>query len=484
MKRKLLSLLLALALLLTLLPQAATTTRAAATSGSCGDNLTWSYNSSSGLLTISGQGYMSYYSDPEYGDPAPWYEYRGKIKSVSLPSGLTGIGSYAFYKCTALSAVTFPSNLKEIGWSAFEGCTGLKSVTIPNTVTEIEWDAFAGCTSLSSVTLPSGLLEIRGSTFENCKALASITIPTSVKTVDTSAFAGCSSLRTVVLPKNVEKLGFWAFDECSSLKSLVVRNPACKVHCYMKDEDLVNGKWVVSYESTITDPLGTNAKMIIYGPHDASKENAAMMKETTTYDDWRVTDGYRYIENCAKTYGNTFYATNVFSDVKEGKFYEIPVAWAYGKGITSGKDDTHFAPNETCTRAQVVTFLWNAMGKPKATITTCPFVDVKPGKFYYDAMLWALQTGVTSGKDDTHFAPNETCTRAQVVTFLWNAMGKPNPTLTSCPFVDVKPGKFYYNAMLWALEKGITSGIDATHFGPNETCTRGQVVTFLYNTLT
>jgi hypothetical protein len=130
-----------------------------------------------------------------------------------------------------------------------------------------------------------------------------------------------------------------------------------------------------------------------------------MIKETSTYDDWRVTYGYRYIENCAKTYGNTFYATNVFSDVKEGKFYEIPVAWAYGKGITSGKDDTHFAPNETCTRAQVVTFLWNAMGKPKATITTCPFVDVKPGKFYYDAMLWALQTGVTSGKDDTHFAP-------------------------------------------------------------------------------
>jgi hypothetical protein len=178
-------------------------------------------------------------------------------------------------------------------------------------------------------------------------------------------------------------------------------------------------------------------------------------------------------------------ADNPFTDNKAGKFYYGPVLWAYYHipQITSGLSETEFGPKNTCTRAQVVTFLWNAAGKPEPSITESPFVDTKPGKFYYKAMLWALETGVTSGKDDTHFAPNETCTRGQVVTFLWNAQGKPEPTITECPFVDVKPGKYYYNAMLWALETGVTSGKDDTHFAPNETCTRGQVVTFLYNTL-
>jgi 5''-nucleotidase/2'',3''-cyclic phosphodiesterase and related esterases len=200
-----------------------------------------------------------------------------------------------------------------------------------------------------------------------------------------------------------------------------------------------------------------------------------------------------YIENVLtdKTVGAEYakpqgrIRVNRFVDVERGKFYFEPILWAVSQDppVTSGKDATHFGPKDTCTRGQVVTFLWNAMGQPKPTITDCPFVDVKEGKYYYEAMLWALETGVTSGKDDAHFAPNETCTRGQVVTFLWNAMGKPEPTLTDCPFVDVKPGKYYYNAMLWALETGVTSGLDDTHFGPNETCTRGQVVTFLYNAL-
>ncbi|MBQ6159714.1 MAG: S-layer homology domain-containing protein [Oscillospiraceae bacterium] len=188
------------------------------------------------------------------------------------------------------------------------------------------------------------------------------------------------------------------------------------------------------------------------------------------------TAGFSYFQ--AKNY-------NPFEDVLEGKFYYEPVLWAYYHNpfpITSGIDDTHFGPKNTCTRGQVVRFLWNAVGQPEPTITECPFVDVKPGKYYYDAVLWALETGVTSGKDETHFAPNETCTRGQVVRFLWNAIGQPEPVSTECPFVDVKPGKYYFDAMLWALENGITSGIDASRFGPNETCTRGQVVTFLYYT--
>ena len=109
-----------------------------------------------------------------------------------------------------------------------------------------------------------------------------------------------------------------------------------------------------------------------------------------------------------------------------------------------------------------------------------PFEDVSEDDYYYDAVLWAVKNNITSGTDETHFAPRESCTRAQVVTFLWRAMDEPEPETTKNPFVDVKEDKYYYKAVLWAAEKGITSGIDETHFAPKSSCTRAQVVTFLY----
>ena len=174
-----------------------------------------------------------------------------------------------------------------------------------------------------------------------------------------------------------------------------------------------------------------------------------------------------------------------FVDVPLGKYYFEPVVWAYfhDPRITGGTDATHFSPNQTCTRGQVVSFLWNAMGKPEPDTTNNPFVDVIESKYYYKPVLWAVEQGITKGADDTHFNPNGKCTRAQVVSFIWNALGKPEPSSTDNPFVDVKESKYYYKPVLWAVEQGITKGVDATHFGPNQTCTRGQVVTFLYNTL-
>ena len=174
---------------------------------------------------------------------------------------------------------------------------------------------------------------------------------------------------------------------------------------------------------------------------------------------------------------------NPFTDVKDGKYYYNAVLWAISQDppVTNGTSETTFSPNNTCTRGQVVTFIWNAMGKPEPDLSDNPFVDVKDGKFYYKAVLWAYQNGVTSGADATHFNPNGQCTRAQVVTFLWNAAGKPEPKTNNNPFQDVKEGKFYTKAVLWAVENGITSGMSADTFGTNNTCTRGQVVTFLFN---
>ena len=171
--------------------------------------------------------------------------------------------------------------------------------------------------------------------------------------------------------------------------------------------------------------------------------------------------------------------TNPFVDVKSDAYYYDAVMWAVQNGITGGKDATHFAPNETCTRAQAVTFLWRAAGSPAPKSTVNPFVDMKPGAYYYDAVLWAVENGITKGTTDTTFSPNATCSRAQIVTFLWRSQKSPAAGTVN-PFTDVAAGTYYNNAVLWAVENSITGGTTATTFSPNNNCTRAQIVTFLY----
>ena len=170
---------------------------------------------------------------------------------------------------------------------------------------------------------------------------------------------------------------------------------------------------------------------------------------------------------------------NPFADVTEGSFYYDAVLWAVGNGITTGADDRHFLPEAICQRASVVTFLWRAAGCPEPETTVNPFVDVTEGDFYYKAVLWALENGITTGIDGTHFAPYAPCSRAQVVTFLWRAEGCPAAEAVN-PFVDVTEGEWYYDAVLWALENSVTTGMSDSIFGVENICNRAQIVTFLY----
>ncbi|MBQ3355577.1 MAG: leucine-rich repeat protein [Clostridia bacterium] len=172
---------------------------------------------------------------------------------------------------------------------------------------------------------------------------------------------------------------------------------------------------------------------------------------------------------------------NPFRDVKENEFYYDAVLWAVNAKpqVTAGTSDTTFSPNDTCTRAQVVTFLWRAKGCPEPKSTDNPFTDVSATDYYFKAVLWAKENDVTAGTSATTFSPNAGCTRAQVVTFLWRAEGQPKPTSSANPFKDVTGG-YYYDAVLWAVEKKITAGTSDTTFSPDNTCTRGQIVTFLY----
>ncbi|MGN0335452.1 MAG: S-layer homology domain-containing protein [Lachnospiraceae bacterium] len=168
-----------------------------------------------------------------------------------------------------------------------------------------------------------------------------------------------------------------------------------------------------------------------------------------------------------------------FEDVNEDDFFYNAVLWAVENEITNGWTDTTFAPDETCTRAQIVTFLHRAAGTPEATAEVA-FDDVEEGSYYADAVAWAVENEITNGWTDTTFAPNETCTRAQVVTFLHRAAGTPAATADAA-FDDVEEGAYYAEAVAWAVENKVTNGVTETTFEPHRACTRGEIVTFLYN---
>ena len=171
--------------------------------------------------------------------------------------------------------------------------------------------------------------------------------------------------------------------------------------------------------------------------------------------------------------------TGVFVDVATGSYYEDAVDWAVENGITKGTDNTHFSPDGICTRAQAATFLWRAAGSPKPETRTMPFTDVPAGSYYYDAVLWAVENGITKGTSNTTFSPNMTCTRAQIVTFLWRSEKSPAAG-TANLFVDVKSTVYYADAVLWAVKEDITKGTTNTTFSPDADCTRAQIVTFLW----
>ena len=183
------------------------------------------------------------------------------------------------------------------------------------------------------------------------------------------------------------------------------------------------------------------------------------------------------VEAMFKAAGN-----NPFTDVPAGSYYEDAVIWAVGKGITSGTSAVTFDPNGNCTRAQAVTFLWRAAGSPAAKSKVMPFTDVPSGSYYYDAVLWAMEQGITKGTSDTAFSPDATCTRAQIVTFLWRANGSPAVSGNSA-FTDVAADAYYAAAVTWAEKNGVTGGIGGGLFGSNNNCTRAQIVTFLYRSV-
>lgn len=173
---------------------------------------------------------------------------------------------------------------------------------------------------------------------------------------------------------------------------------------------------------------------------------------------------------------------NPFADVSASNYYYNAVQWAVKNGTTGGTSATTFSPDAPCTRAQAVTFLWRAAGSPAPSSTEMPFADVPTDAYYYNAVLWAVENGITGGTSTTTFSPDAPCSRGQIVAFLWRSKQSPMVAAEN-PFMDVNAADYYHNAVLWAAENSITGGTGANTFSPDAPCTRAQIVTFLYRAL-
>lgn len=252
---------------------------------------------------------------------------------------------------------------------------------------------------------------------------------------------------------------------------------------------------------SVTTPGKTENGTVTVSPRSAEKGDTVTItvKPDSGYrlDDLTVTDKngkelkltdkgngkYTFTMPASKVEVNATFVKEVeispFSDVSTSAYYYEAVKWAQEKGITSGIGNGLFGPNQPCTRAQIVTFLWRAAGSPEPK-TMSSFADVSTDAYYAKAVAWAVENGITTGTGDGKFSPDATCTRAQSVTFLFRAIGK--LVDSKAEFSDVLTDSYYANAVAWAVENGVTNGIGDGLFGPDNSCTRAQIVTFLYRT--
>lgn len=356
---------------------------------------------------------------------------RGRT-TASVQEGTERIGDYAFFYCRALEEVSLPDTLKAIGANSFAICDSLTEVSIPSGVETIGESAFSSNAALTKLTLPNTVKEIGAKAFLNT-GLVTLEIPDSVQSLGAQALAYNTALTSVTIPSSVTQLGTELF---------------------------LNSDSVTVYTDS------TNAAIYAY-----AKANGVAVKTTGSHSGGGQSGGGSKGSGSVQT-------GVVFTDVPSDAYYYDAVAWAVKNGITTGTGAAAFSPDDACTRAQMVTFLWRAAGSPAPKTAVNPFEDVSAGAYYYDAVLWAVEQGITVGTSAAAFDPDATVTRGQTVTFLYRAAG--SPAAAEHSFLDVGGADYYDAAVGWAASEGITTGTGENQFSPDADCTRGQIVTFLY----
>lgn len=329
--------------------------------------------------------------------------------------------------------------------------SGVKSATIPAKVVKAATEANGG--EGLKVVLPTGSVALDATALASVKKDDDVTV--SVEKV------AANTLTETQQQKLADKLDTAVVVDVNVLVNGV------------KQSNFNGGKITVSFPYTPKAGEDTSKLTIWY-----IKDNGSIEDVGGHYD--AATKSFVFDTTHLSQYVMIFDADkNSFTDVASSDYFYDAVAWAVKNGITSGKTSTAFDPDGICTRAEAVTFLWRASGSPEPTSTSCPFVDALKSAYYYKAVLWATEKGITIGTSATTFSPDVTVSRGQAMTFLWRTAGKPAQTAAD-PFTDIKSGMYYEPAILWAVSKSITTGTSTTTFAPDAGCTRAHIVTFLY----
>ena len=454
------------------------------------------------------------------------------MKEVSLSDTVTEISRWAFWGCERIESLVIPNSVINIEVGAFGNCTGLKNLVIGDGLSELTFDpsdyvaktVFYNCKNLESITIGRGVKDISASHFPGCDRLETVTILNPSCTIEYDKNTLGVPGQTVIYGYKDSTAEYYAKAFAYTFVPIeephvhsytdTVTPPTCTEQGYTTHTCECGDSYTDSYVPALghdwNAPTYTWAEdnSTATATHTCKRDEAHTETETVsttfeitkeaTYDAEGEIVYTAVFENAAFVTQTKTVTTpklekpddpkpdNPFTDLAEGAYYYDAVLWAVNTSpqIAAGTSATTFSPNAACTRAQVVTFLWRAAGAPEPTGADCHFTDLKADDYYFKAVLWAVEQNVTAGTSASTFSPEATCTRGQIVTFLWRFEKEPEAASASNPFTDVKPGAYYEKAVLWAAGAGVTAGTSATTFSPEATCTRGQVVTFLFRDMT
>ena len=327
----------------------------------------------------------------------------------------------------------------------------------------------SGLQNVSSAKLPSAIVEKVGQS----GADLTVTLPTGSVTLDSTALAAVGNGKDMTISVQKVALTNAQRDAVGTLAQVAAVVDVNVLTGAAKCSSFNGGKLTVSIPYTLKAGEDPTKLQVWFIRDDGSIENMG-----GSYD--RKTGCFVFSTEHLSCYLLVSTAgMQRFADVPASAYYAEAVAWAVENDITGGTSATTFDPNGFCTRAQTMTFLWRAAGSPTPKSTAMPFMDVPAGSYYYDAVLWAIENGITKGTSDTTFGPNVSCSRGQIVTFLWRSQNSPDAVVAN-PFTDVAADAYYTNAVLWAVGKSITGGTSTTTFSPSANCNRAQIVTLLH----
>lgn len=372
----------------------------------------------------------------------------GSIKKVTLPSTITEIGEYGFCSC-GFEEFEIPDSVAKIGKFAFYN-SSLKSITVPGSIKSVAKSCFEECDDLTSAALGEGVQKLEDYAFKYCDAMESVSLPNSLEEIGNEVFRGCEELSSITFGTGLKRIGTNAFWGCDNLSEMRFQGDAPVVADGFK-----NLKNVIVYypegASGWSSPTWNGLVARSYRPEGskpAPEPEPAPAPQPTSDPQPTPTP-----------------SKPAFTDVAANSPFKDAIAWAVEQSITKGTSSTTFSTGSPCTHNHILTFLWRANGSPAAAGSSD----------FEKAASWAQAMGLIDGS----FNGNAVCTRSETMVYLWKLVDSPMAT-SGASFSDVSAGASYAQAVTWAVQQGITSGTSKTTFSPAATCTRGQIVTFLY----